>query len=110
MRDLGIESGDTLVIDKSLKPKHLNIAMVNWESGFMVKQLRRRGGRLELHSGNPGNAPSSFPMTWGWMSGRAHLELPQAAEAMSEVHISFLPFFTGAESFTCAVLRSSVSR
>ncbi|WP_407469573.1 hypothetical protein ABFU38_05330 [Xanthomonas campestris pv. raphani] len=35
----------------------------------MVKQLRRRGGRLELHSGNPATLPSSFPMTWGWMSG-----------------------------------------
>ncbi|MDO0843876.1 LexA family protein [Xanthomonas campestris] len=69
MRDLGIEAGDTLVIDKSLDPKHLDIVIVNWEGGFMVKQLRRRGGRLELHSGNPATLPSSFPMTWGWMSG-----------------------------------------
>lgn len=57
MEGLGIEAGDTLVIDKSLEPKHLDIVMVNWDGGFMVKQLRRRGGRLELHSGDPATNP-----------------------------------------------------
>ncbi|WP_273545346.1 LexA family protein [Xanthomonas citri] len=61
MMALGIEAGDTLVIDKSLEPRHGDIVMVNWEGGFMIKQLRRRGGRLELHSGNPANAPIVVP-------------------------------------------------
>ena len=61
MQGFGIEAGDTLVIDKSLEPKHLDIVMVNFDGGFMVKQLRLRGGRLELHSGNPANAPIVVP-------------------------------------------------
>jgi len=57
MVDFGIFPGDTLVVDRSLEAKHGDIVMVNWEGGFMIKQLRRRGGRFELHSGNQANAP-----------------------------------------------------
>ncbi|MEB2184154.1 translesion error-prone DNA polymerase V autoproteolytic subunit [Xanthomonas campestris pv. campestris] len=57
MVDFGIFPGDTLVVDRSLEAKHGDIIMVNWEGGFMIKQLRRRGGRFELHSGNPANGP-----------------------------------------------------
>ncbi|WP_415916256.1 translesion error-prone DNA polymerase V autoproteolytic subunit [Xanthomonas arboricola] len=61
MVDFGIFPGDTLVVDRSLEPKHGDIVMVNWEGGFIIKQLRRRAGRFELHSGNPANAPILVP-------------------------------------------------
>ncbi|MCC4605813.1 MULTISPECIES: LexA family protein [Xanthomonas] len=57
MVDFGIFPGDTWVVDRSLEAKHGDIIMVNWEGGFMIKQLRRRVGRFKLHSGNPANAP-----------------------------------------------------
>ena len=61
MVEFGIFPGDTLVVDRSISPKHLDIVMVNWEGGFTVKQLRLRAGRYELHSGNPANAPILVP-------------------------------------------------
>ncbi|WP_414491551.1 LexA family protein [Stenotrophomonas maltophilia] len=61
MVEFGIFPGDTLVVDRSISPKHLDIVMVNWEGGFTVKQLRLRAGRYELHSGNPANAPIVVP-------------------------------------------------
>ena len=61
MVDFGIFPGDTLVVDRSISPKHGDIVMVNWEGGFTVKQLRTRAGRFELHSGNRANAPIIVP-------------------------------------------------
>ncbi|NIK06848.1 DNA polymerase V [Xanthomonas arboricola] len=61
MVDFGIFPGDTLVVDRSLEAKHGDIIMVLWDGGFMIKQLRRRVGRFELHSGNPANAPILVP-------------------------------------------------
>lgn len=61
MIEFGIFPGDTLVVDRSKTPRHGDIAMVLWEGGFTVKQLRRVRGRFELHSGNPDNAPIMVP-------------------------------------------------
>jgi len=61
MVEFGIFPGDTLVVDRSLTPKSGDIVMVNWEGGFTIKQLRRRAGRFELHSGNAGRAPTVVP-------------------------------------------------
>lgn len=61
MVEFGIFPGDTLVVDRSISPKHLDIVMVCWEGGFTVKQLRLRAGRYELHSGNPANASIVVP-------------------------------------------------
>ena len=61
MVEFGIFPGDTLVVDRSLTARHGDIVMVCWEGGFTVKQLRLRGGRYELHSGNPANAPIVVP-------------------------------------------------
>ncbi|MCZ8158431.1 MAG: translesion error-prone DNA polymerase V autoproteolytic subunit [Rhizobiaceae bacterium] len=61
MVEFGIFPGDTLVVDRSLSPRSGDIVMVNWEGGFTIKQLRRRAGRFELHSGNGGRAPIVVP-------------------------------------------------
>ncbi len=61
MVEFGIFPGDTLVVDRSLTPKSGDIVMVNWEGGFTIKQVRRRAGRYELHSGNAGRAPIVVP-------------------------------------------------
>ena len=61
MVEFGIFPGDTLVVDRSLTPSLGDVVMVNWEGGFTIKQLRRRGGRYELHSGNAVNAPIVVP-------------------------------------------------
>ena len=50
MVDFGIQSGDILVIDRSLTPRHGQIVLVLWEGGFTVKQLHARSNRVELHA------------------------------------------------------------
>lgn len=61
MVEFGIFPGDTLVIDRSLAPAPWDIVMVNWEGGFTIKQLRKRAGRFELHSGNPEHSAIVVP-------------------------------------------------
>lgn len=39
MIGLGIDQGDTLVIDRSLEPKHGNIVLVLWEGGAWLNGL-----------------------------------------------------------------------
>lgn len=70
MVDFGIYPGDTLVVDRSIEARHGDIVMVLWEGGYMVKQLRIRSQRVELHSGNPENPPIVVPpetelLVWG---------------------------------------------
>lgn len=61
MEGFGIGPGDTLVVDRSKRPRPGDVVMVLWEGGFTVKQLRQRAGRFELHSGNPANAAILVP-------------------------------------------------
>lgn len=61
MIGLGIDQGDTLVIDRSLEPKHGDIVLVLWEGGFMVKRLAMSRNRLALHSGHPDHPPILVP-------------------------------------------------
>ena len=53
MRDLGIFDGDTVVVDRAVRPRHghIVVAVVNGE--FTVKQLYQRAGRFRLKAGNP---------------------------------------------------------
>lgn len=57
MTGLGIDQGDTLVIDRSIDPKHGDIVMVLWEGGFMIKRLSMKHQRLALYSGHPDHPP-----------------------------------------------------
>ncbi|WP_448670459.1 LexA family protein [Pseudoxanthomonas mexicana] len=61
MVEFGIFPGDTLVVDRSITPKHGDVVMVCWEGGFTIKQLRLRGGRFELHPGHPEHRPIVVP-------------------------------------------------
>lgn len=70
MTDFGIFPGDTLIVDRSLDPRNGDIAMVLWDGGYMIKQLRMRGSRVELVSGNQDNPPILVPpdmelIVWG---------------------------------------------
>ena len=52
MRGFGIHAGDKLVVDRSINAKSGHIALVLWDGGFCVKQLRIRRSGVELVSGD----------------------------------------------------------
>lgn len=49
----GIDDGDLLVVDKSLDPKHNNIAVCFIDGEFTVKRLKVSGGDVYLQPENP---------------------------------------------------------
>lgn len=53
MRDLGIFDGDTLVVNRALKPKHRHVVVAVIDGEFTVKQLYLWGGRKKLCAANP---------------------------------------------------------
>ncbi len=61
MVEFGIFPGDTLVIDRSIKPRHGHTILVLWEGGLMVKKLDHRGRRIRLLSGSPDHPPIDIP-------------------------------------------------
>ncbi|MFC5521756.1 LexA family protein [Polaromonas jejuensis] len=53
MIEEGIDDGDTLVVDKAIKPRHGHIVVAVVDGEFTVKKLYQRGGRIKLQAGNP---------------------------------------------------------
>lgn len=53
MREAGIQSGDLLVVDRSLNAKHGSIVVALLNGAFTVKRLSIVEGHLELLSENP---------------------------------------------------------
>lgn len=53
MRDAGIDDGDTLVVDRALKPQHGHVVVAVVDGEFTVKYLHQRGGRVRLKAANP---------------------------------------------------------
>ena len=53
MREFGIFDGDTLVVNRAIKPCHGHIVVAVVDGEYAVKQLHLRGGRLKLKAGNP---------------------------------------------------------
>ncbi len=53
MREAGIFNGDTLVVNKALKPRHGHIVVAVVDGEFTVKQLYQRAGRVKLLPANP---------------------------------------------------------
>lgn len=53
MREAGIDDGDTLVVDKSVLPKHGHIVVALVNSEFTVKRLYCRGRSIRLQPANP---------------------------------------------------------
>ena len=52
MREAGIFDGDTLVVNKALKPRHGQIVVAVVDGEFTVKQLYQRAGRIKLLPAN----------------------------------------------------------
>ena len=53
MNGIGIFPNDTLLIDRSIEPKHNNIVLGVLNAEFTVKRLYRRGGVVKLVPENP---------------------------------------------------------
>lgn len=60
MTGAGIFNGDTLIVDRAIKPKHNSIVIADVEGEWMVKRLYRRMGVIKLLSENPAYAPIEF--------------------------------------------------
>lgn len=74
MTGAGIESGDKVVVDRSLRPAHEDIvvALVNGE--FTIKRLHKHRGAVELHAANPAYPAITFGegselQVWGVVVG-----------------------------------------
>ncbi|MEX1232002.1 MAG: translesion error-prone DNA polymerase V autoproteolytic subunit [Planctomycetaceae bacterium] len=57
MIDAGIESGDLLVVDKSLDAKDGDIVIASIEGQFLVKRFRRTGRKFQLIAESNGQVP-----------------------------------------------------
>ena len=53
MTGVGIFEGDTLLVDRSIEPRHNAIVLAVLNNEFTVKRLYRRGGVVKLVSENP---------------------------------------------------------
>lgn len=53
MSGIGIYEGDTLLVDRSVEPKHNSIVLAILNNEFTVKRLYRRGGVVKLVAENP---------------------------------------------------------
>jgi DNA polymerase V len=56
----GIFEGDTLIVNRALKPKSSSIVIAEVEGEWMVKRLYKRGNTVRLLSENPLFAPIEF--------------------------------------------------
>ena len=56
----GIFNGDTLIVNRALKPKSSSIVIAEVEGEWMVKRLYKRGNTVKLLSENPMFAPIEF--------------------------------------------------
>lgn len=53
MRDAGIDDGDTIIVDRAIKPQHGYIVVAVIDGDFTVKYLHQRAGRVRLKAANP---------------------------------------------------------
>jgi DNA polymerase V len=52
MRDAGIHSGDTLIVDRSVTPSDRQIVVAMIDGEFTVKRYRKHAGRIFLEAAN----------------------------------------------------------
>ena len=57
MRDAGIHSGDTLIVDRSVTPYDRQIVVAMIDGEFTVKRFRKRNGKIFLEAENPAFDP-----------------------------------------------------
>jgi DNA polymerase V len=57
MEGAGIFEGDTVIVDRAVKPKSSSIIIADVDGEWMVKRLYKRGNVVKLLSENPEHAP-----------------------------------------------------
>ena len=77
MTGIGIYEGDTLVVDRSIEPKHNHIVLAVLNTEFTVKRLYRRGGVVRLLAENPIYPPRTIKpeeelSIWGVVTFNLH--------------------------------------
>lgn len=77
MTDAGIQSGDMLIVDKSLEAKHGKIVIAAINGELTVKRLSTTGGRVQLLPANPSYQPiditdSHDMVIWGVVTHVIH--------------------------------------
>lgn len=53
MREAGIDEGDTVVVDRAIRPAHGMVVVAVFDGEFTVKRLELRAGRPRLLAANP---------------------------------------------------------
>ncbi|MEJ6002602.1 LexA family protein [Paucibacter soli] len=53
MRDAGIDDGDVILVDRSVKPSHRHIVVAIVDGEFTVKRLWKMGSNIKLKAENP---------------------------------------------------------
>ena len=77
MIDVGIFEGDTIVVDRSIEPKHRHVVLAIIDEEFTVKRLFRRGKTIRLLAENPAYQPIDFTegqelRIWGVVTYNLH--------------------------------------
>lgn len=77
MTGIGIYDGDTLLVDRSIDPRHNSIVLAVLNHEFTVKRLHRRGGVVKLLSENPIYPPIQIKQeeelsVWGVVTFNLH--------------------------------------
>lgn len=60
MEGAGIFDGDTVIVDRAIKPKSSSIVIAAVDGEWMVKRLYKRGNVVKLISEHPDHAPITF--------------------------------------------------
>lgn len=60
MEGAGIFEGDTVIVDRAVKPKSTSIVIAAVDGEWMVKRLYKRGNVVKLLSEHPDHTPISF--------------------------------------------------
>lgn len=60
MREAGIVNGDTLVVERAIKPRHGHALVAVVDGVFTVKVLHQRAGQVKLNPANP-TSPDIVP-------------------------------------------------
>jgi len=77
MSGIGIYDGDTLVVDRSITPKHKQIVLAIVDEDFTVKRLYKRNGIVKLIAENPEFPPIELKdgqelRVWGVVTFNLH--------------------------------------
>lgn len=77
MINIGVFEGDTIIVDRSIEPRHRHIVLAIIDEEFTVKRLCRRGTVVRLLAENPAYPPIDFKdgqelRIWGVVTFNLH--------------------------------------